>query len=93
MCSEYFLLTVASELTPVRHTYTNFTDEWYGPDGAKYTDEALIEEIKAQATEENRLADNNTYRLLMSVHEQNEFMKSELAEMKETLASMAPANP
>lgn len=82
MCNEYFLVRLDSVNVPVRHTYTNTTDEWYAPDGVKYVDESVIEEIKAQATEENRIGDNSVFQLLMNIYKQNEAIKSELADIR-----------
>ena len=52
-CNEYYLITLESIPTPVRHKYTNLTDEWYGPDGTKYEDPDTITKIEQQAIDNN----------------------------------------
>ena len=77
-CNEYFLVTLESKSTPVRHKYTNLTDEWYGPDGVKYEDSDMIAKIEEQATDKNRIGDNTLYQKLIEIHSQGESIKSDI---------------
>lgn len=84
-CNEYFLVTLESKSTPVRHKYTNLTDEWYGPDGVKYEDPDTITKIEEQATDKNRIGDNTLYQKLIEIHSQGESIKSGIGDIGQVL--------
>lgn len=84
-CNEYYLITLESILTPVRHKYTNLTDEWYGPDGTKYEDLDTITKIEQQATDNNRIGDNTLYHKLIEIHSQGESIKSDIGDIGSVL--------
>ena len=84
-CNEYFLVTLESKSTPVRHKYTNLTDEWYGPDGVKYEDPDTIAKIEEQATDKNRIGDNTLYQKLIEIHSQGESIKSDIGDIDQVL--------
>lgn len=81
-CNEYFLVTLESVKTPVRHKFTNLTDEWYGPTGTKYTDSATINEIKKQATEQNRIGDSTIYQQLLTMYVQGQTISQGITDLK-----------
>ena len=84
-CNEYYLITLESILTPVRHKYTNLTDEWYGPDGVKYEDPDTITKIEEQATDKNRIGNNTLYQKLIEIHSQGESIKSDIGDIGSVL--------
>lgn len=84
-CNEYFLVTPESKSTPVRHKYTNLTDEWYDPDGVKYEDPDTIAKIEEQATDKNRIGDNTLYQKLIEIHSQGESIKSDIGDIGQVL--------
>ena len=83
--NEYYLITLESILTPVRHKYTNLTDEWYGPDGTKYEDPDTITKIEQQATDNNRIGDNTLYQKLIEIYSQGESIKSDIGDIGSVL--------
>lgn len=84
-CNEYYLITLESILTPVRHKYTNLTDEWYGPDGTKYEDPDTITKIEQQATDNNRIGGNTLYQKLIEIYSQGESIKSDIGDIGSVL--------
>mgnify|MGYP003393560271 FL=1 len=84
-CNEYYLITLESIPTPVRHKCTNLTDEWYGPDGTKYEDPNTIAKIEEQATDKNRIGDNTLYQKLIEIHSQGESIKSDIGDIGQVL--------
>lgn len=84
-CNEYYLITLGSIPTPVRHKYTNLTDEWYGPDGTKYEDPNTITKIEQQATDNNRIGDNTLYQKLIEIYSQGESIKSDIGDIGSVL--------
>jgi len=84
-CNEYYLITLESILTPVRHKYTNLTDEWYGPDGTKYEDPDTITKIEQQAIDNNRIGGNTLYQKLIEIHSQGESIKSDIGDIGQVL--------
>ena len=74
-CNEYFLVTLESKSTPVRHKYTNLTDE----------DPDTIAKIEEQATDKNRIGDNTLYQKLIEIHSQGESIKSDIGDIGQVL--------
>lgn len=77
-CNDYYLVTLGSTKTPVRHKYTNLTDEWYGPTGVKYTDTTTINNIKAQATDQNKIGNNTIYQQLLDLYTQGKSIEQSI---------------
>lgn len=81
VCNEYFLVILGSNPTPVRHKYTNLTDEWYGPDGVRYEDQDTISEIEDQATDANKLGDSTIYQKLLDLYAQGSDINTNISEL------------
>lgn len=61
VCNKYYVVEINGVKTPVLNQYTHITSKWYAPDGSEYTDNAVLEQIAQQATEENELNDLRLY--------------------------------
>lgn len=55
ICTEYYLVDIGGVKTVVSHVYTKVEEGWFNIDGTEITDAGAIENIRNQATEENKI--------------------------------------